>query len=60
MVKTHQEQKRTTWYHVRQAEGALAQATVPVLRAGLDTAINALDVMPGILPGTHRRQLALP
>lgn len=44
---------------VRQAEGALAQAraSVPVLEAGLDVAMNALDVMLGSLPGTHRAEL---
>ncbi|WP_413740278.1 efflux transporter outer membrane subunit [Sodalis sp. RH14] len=47
-------------YQVRQTEGALAQvqATVPVLRTGIDTAMNALDVMLGTPPGTHRTQLA--
>ena len=45
---------------VRQAEGALAQvrASVPVLEAGLDTAMNALDVVLGTAPGTHRDELA--
>ncbi|AMP14691.1 efflux transporter outer membrane subunit [Collimonas pratensis] len=45
---------------VRQAEGALAQvrASVPVLETGLDTAMNALDVMLGTAPGTHRKELA--
>lgn len=45
---------------VRQVEGALAQvlASVPVLEAGLDTAMNALDVMLGTPPGTHRDELA--
>lgn len=45
---------------VRQAEGALAQvrASVPVLETGLDAAMNALDVMLGSLPGTHRAELA--
>ena len=45
---------------VRQVEGALAQvrASVPVLEAGLDTAMNALDVMLGTPPGTHREELA--
>ncbi|MDU4993497.1 MAG: efflux transporter outer membrane subunit [Klebsiella quasipneumoniae] len=49
-------------YQVRQAEGALAQvqATVPVLRTGIDAAMNALDVMLGTPPGTHRTQLTLP
>ncbi|MGU7781647.1 efflux transporter outer membrane subunit [Burkholderia sp. PU8-34] len=44
---------------VRQAEGALAQveATVPVLEAGLDAALNALDVLVGAQPGTHRPEL---
>ncbi|WP_248731462.1 efflux transporter outer membrane subunit [Pseudomonas sp. MWU13-2517] len=47
-------------YQVRQTEGALAQvqATVPVLQTGLDAAMNALDVMLGTPPGTHRQQLA--
>ncbi|WP_460114971.1 efflux transporter outer membrane subunit [Pseudomonas sp. H2_D02] len=47
-------------YQVRQAEGQLAQvqATVPVLQTGLDAATNALDVMLGTPPGTHRPQLA--
>lgn len=45
---------------VHQAEGGLAQvqATVPVLQAGLDSAMNALDVMLGTPPGTHRSELA--
>ncbi|MES2072415.1 MAG: TolC family protein [Pseudomonadota bacterium] len=45
---------------VQQVEGALAQvrASVPVLEAGLDTAMNALDVMLGTSPGTHREELA--
>jgi NodT family efflux transporter outer membrane factor (OMF) lipoprotein len=47
-------------FQVRQAEGALAQvqASVPLLDAGLDTAMNALDVMLGTAPGTHRDALA--
>lgn len=49
-------------YQVRQAEGALAQvqATVPDLKNGLDAAMNALDVMLGTPPGSHRAQLSLP
>jgi NodT family efflux transporter outer membrane factor (OMF) lipoprotein len=45
---------------VQQVEGALAQvqAGVPILEAGLDTAMNALDVMLGTQPGTHRAELA--
>lgn len=44
---------------VRQAEGTLAQiqATIPVLETGLDVAMNALDVMLGSPPGTHRAEL---
>lgn len=45
---------------IYQVEGALAQvqASVPVLEAGLDAAMNALDVMLGSSPGTHRSELA--
>jgi NodT family efflux transporter outer membrane factor (OMF) lipoprotein len=44
---------------VEQAEGALAQveATLPVLARDLDTALNALDVLLGAQPGTHRPEL---
>ena len=44
---------------VRQAEGALsqAQAAIPVLDASLDTAMNAMDVILGTPPGTHRAEL---
>ena len=44
---------------VRQAEGALAQAqaSVPVLETGLEASMNALDVMLGKPPGTHRAEL---
>ncbi len=47
-------------YQVRQADGALSQveATIPVLQTGLDAAMNALDVMLGVVPGTHRAELA--
>jgi efflux transporter, outer membrane factor (OMF) lipoprotein, NodT family len=47
-------------YQVRQTEGELAQvrATVPVLQTQLDAAMNALDVMLGSPPGTHRAELA--
>ncbi|SDU29815.1 efflux transporter outer membrane subunit [Halopseudomonas salegens] len=45
---------------VNQAEGALAQvqASVPVLDTALIAAMNALDVMLGTSPGTHRTELA--
>ena len=47
-------------YQVQQAQGSLdqVQATVPVLNAGLDAALNSLDVMLGSPPGTHRADLA--
>ena len=45
---------------MNQAEGSLtrAEAQVPVLEAGLDAAMNALDVLLGVPPGTHRAELA--
>lgn len=44
---------------LRQAEGALSQvaASVPVLEAGLEVAMNALDVAVGSQPGSHRALL---
>ncbi|HYT67229.1 MAG TPA: TolC family protein [Vicinamibacterales bacterium] len=47
---------------VNQAEGALAQveAQIPVLEAGLDSAMNALDVLLGVQPGTYRAELTPP
>jgi NodT family efflux transporter outer membrane factor (OMF) lipoprotein len=47
---------------VRQAEGALAQsrAGVPALETALESAMNALDVMLGSVPGAHRAELAEP
>ena len=45
---------------LRQAEGALAQvrATVPELEHGLDSTMNALDVLLGLQPGSIRPELA--
>jgi NodT family efflux transporter outer membrane factor (OMF) lipoprotein len=45
---------------VNQAEGALAQveAQIPVLEAGLETAMNALDVLLAVQPGTYRSELS--
>jgi hypothetical protein len=45
---------------VNQAEGSLAQAEaqIPVLEAGLDAAMNALDVLLGAQPGTYRAELS--
>src|SRR6185369_11535401 len=45
---------------VHQAEGSLAQveAQIPVLEAGLDSAMNALDVLLAVKPGTSRADLS--
>jgi len=45
---------------VRQAEGSLSQveAQIPVLEAALDSAMNALDVLLGVQPGTYRGELS--
>src|SRR5205823_5975397 len=45
---------------MRQVEGSLAQveAQSPVLEAGLDAAMNALDVLLGVQPGTYRAELS--
>lgn len=45
---------------LRQAQGALAQvkAAIPELEQNLDTAMNALDVLLGLQPGTTRPELA--
>ncbi|WP_397458615.1 efflux transporter outer membrane subunit [Pseudomonas asplenii] len=47
-------------YEVRQTEDELSQvkASVPALRTGVDAALNALDVMLGSPPGTHRAELS--
>lgn len=44
---------------LNQAEGSLtqAEAQLPVLEAGLDAAMNALDVLLGVQPGTYRAEL---
>lgn len=45
---------------VNQAEGSLArvEAQIPVLEAGLDSAMNALDVLLGAQPGTYHAELS--
>ena len=47
-------------FQMHQTEGELSQvrASVPVLQAGLDAAMNALDVVLGTPPGTHRDELS--
>jgi NodT family efflux transporter outer membrane factor (OMF) lipoprotein len=45
---------------VRQAEGSLAEveAQIPALEARLDAAMNAMDVLLGVQPGTYRAELS--
>jgi NodT family efflux transporter outer membrane factor (OMF) lipoprotein len=59
-VKLQYEKGIAAELQVRQAEGSLAQveAQIPVLEAGLDAAMNALDVLLGAQPGTHRAELS--
>ncbi|HJW46731.1 MAG TPA: efflux transporter outer membrane subunit, partial [Lysobacter sp.] len=59
-VKLQYEKEIAAELQVRQAEGSLAQveAQVPVLEAGLDAAMNALDVLLGAQPGTYRAELS--
>lgn len=47
-------------YQIHQTEGELSQvrASVPVLQAALDAAMNALDVVLGTPAGTHRDELS--
>jgi NodT family efflux transporter outer membrane factor (OMF) lipoprotein len=50
----------TAELQLRQAEGALAQvkAGVPELEQGLEIAMNALDILLGVQPGSTRPELA--
>jgi len=59
-VKLQYEKGIAAELQVRQAEGSLAQveAQIPVLEAGLDAAMNALDVLLGVQPGTYRAELS--
>ena len=59
IVKLQYEKGIAAELQMRQVEGSLAQvdAQIPVLEAGLDTAMNALDVLLGAQPGTHRAEL---
>jgi len=60
-VKLQYEKGIAAELQVRQAEGSLAQveAQIPVLDAGLDTAMNALDILLGVQPGTYRGELSV-
>jgi NodT family efflux transporter outer membrane factor (OMF) lipoprotein len=59
-IKRQYEKGIAAELQMNQAEGSLteAEARIPVLEAGLDSAMNALDVLLGVLPGTYRTQLA--
>lgn len=60
MIQLQYEKGIATELQKNQAEGSLtqAEAQIPVLQAGLDSAMNALDVLLGVQPGTHRAELA--
>src|ERR671910_2247404 len=60
LVKLQYEKGIAAELQVNQAEGPLAQveAQIPVLEAGLDSAMNALDVLLGVQPGTYRAELS--
>ncbi|MCK9285560.1 MAG: TolC family protein [Rhodocyclaceae bacterium] len=60
MVKLQYEKGIAAELQKNQAEGSLtqAEAQIPILEAGLDSAMNALDVLLGVQPGTHRTELA--
>ena len=60
MVRLQYEKGIAAELQMNQAEGSLtqAEAQVPVLEAGLDSAMNALDVLLGVQPGTYRTELA--
>jgi NodT family efflux transporter outer membrane factor (OMF) lipoprotein len=59
IVKSQYDKGVASELQIRQVEGSLAQveAQIPVLDAGLDAAMNALDVLLGTQPGTHRAEL---
>lgn len=61
MVRLQYEKGVAAELQMNQAEGSLtlAEAQIPVLEAGLDSAMNGLDVLLGVPPGTHRAELAL-
>lgn len=61
-VKLQYEKGIAAELQLRQAEGSLAQveAQIPVLEASLESALNALDVLLGVPPGTYRAELSAP
>jgi NodT family efflux transporter outer membrane factor (OMF) lipoprotein len=60
LVKLQYEKGIAAELQLRQTEGSLAQveAQIPVLEAGLEAAMNALDVLLGVRPGTYRAELS--
>jgi NodT family efflux transporter outer membrane factor (OMF) lipoprotein len=60
LVKQQYDKGIAAELQVHQAEGSLAQveAQIPVLEAGLDSAMNALDVLLAVQPGTFRSELS--
>lgn len=60
MVRLQYEKGIAAELQMNQADGSLtqAEAQIPVLEAGLDAAMNALDVLLGVQPGTYRTELA--
>ncbi|MBI1907282.1 MAG: efflux transporter outer membrane subunit [Rhodocyclales bacterium] len=60
MVMLQYEKGIAAELQMNQAEGSLtqAEAQIPELEAGLDAAMNALDVLLGVQPGTTRAELA--
>jgi len=59
LVRLQYEKGIAAELQVNQAEGSLtqAEAQIPLLEAGLDSAMNALDVLLGAQPGTYRAEL---
>lgn len=60
LVRLQYEKGVAAELQMNQAAGSLtqAEAQIPVLEAGLDAAMNALDVLLGVQPGTYRTELA--
>jgi len=60
MVRLQYEKGIAAELQMNQAAGSLtqAEAQIPVLETGLDAAMNALDVLLGVQPGTYRTELA--
>ncbi|MDD3325831.1 MAG: efflux transporter outer membrane subunit [Zoogloea sp.] len=60
MVRLQYEKGVAAELQVNQAEGSLtqAEAQIPVLEAGLESAMNGLDVLLGVQPGTYRAELS--